>query len=53
MTDKNWVFEIKMAMNGRGDWFTSHLLRLISKADRSNQHKLAIAFPEEAHRGVR
>ena len=42
----DWPFEIDMAMSGKGDWFTSHLLRLISKADVFNRQRLRRAFPE-------
>ncbi len=41
-----WVFEIEAAMSGRGDWFTSHLLRLISKADSVNRGYLRQGFPD-------
>jgi hypothetical protein len=34
-------------INGRGDWFTCELLRLIAKATPDNRAKLASAFPEE------
>jgi hypothetical protein len=30
-----------------GDWFTSNLLRLMSKADTDNKKKLALGFPDE------
>lgn len=42
----NWPFEIEMAGNGKGDWFTSHLLRLISKADWENTEKLRTVYPD-------
>ena len=29
------------------NWFTCHLLRLISRADFENRQKLRLAFPEE------
>ena len=43
---RDWCFEIEMAMSGRGDWFTSHVLRLISKADALNRGRLRAAFPD-------
>ena len=43
----NWQFEIDQAMSGKGDWFTSRLLRLISRADPGNIAKIRLGFPEE------
>ena len=43
---RDWAFELDEAMSGRGDWFTSHLLRLISKADLVHRAKRGLAFPE-------
>lgn len=31
----------------RGNWFTSDLLNLMSKADTENKEKLALGFPDE------
>lgn len=42
-----WKFEMERAMSGKGDWFTSHLLRLIAKADLVNREKIREGFPEE------
>ncbi len=43
---RDWAFELDEATSGRGDWFTSHLLRLIAKADLVHRTKLRVAFPE-------
>ena len=43
---RDWPHEIEAAMSGRGDWFTSHLLRLIAKADEENRQKIRLGFPE-------
>lgn len=32
--------------NSEADWFTIHLLKLMSKADLHNRHRLATSFPE-------
>ncbi len=42
----DWVHEIEAAMSGRGTWFTSHLLRLIAKADAQNRESIRLGFPE-------
>lgn len=42
-----WKFEMERAMSGKGDWFTSHLLRLIAKADPVNRERLRMGFPDE------
>lgn len=42
----DWPFEMKQAMSGKGTWFTSHLLRLIAKADPYNKAKIKLGFPE-------
>lgn len=41
-----WKFEMERAMSGKGDWFTSHLLRLIAKADLMNRERLRMGFPD-------
>ncbi len=46
MDERNWVMEMEMAMNNSGTWFTSHLLRLIAKADKSNQESIRLGFPD-------
>ena len=45
---KDWKFEIEMAHSGKGDWFSSDLLRLYAKADSGNRRKLAEVFPDHA-----
>ena len=44
--DNEWVMEIEAAMGGYGDWFTSHLLRLIMKADPQNRELIRLGFPD-------
>lgn len=34
-------------IQGHGDWFTAHLLRLIDTADPINRDRLRISYPEE------
>jgi hypothetical protein len=38
--------EMAAAMGGYGTWFTSHLLRLIAKADPQNRELLRLEFPD-------
>lgn len=45
MDDREWVMEMEAAMNNSGTWFTSHLLRLIAKADQQNRELLRRGFP--------
>jgi hypothetical protein len=47
-TRKTKLFELKLAINTDADNFTSQLIRLMLKADRSNLAKLAVSFPDEA-----
>ena len=46
MSDRNWVREMEMAMNNKGDWFTSQLLRLIAKSDMPNRESIRLGFPD-------
>ncbi len=41
-----WDMEMKAAMGGYGDWFTSHLLRLLVQADAENRELLRLGFPD-------
>ena len=43
---RNWDMEMAAAMGGYGDWFTSHLLRLIAKADKENRERIRLGFPD-------
>ena len=43
---RDWPQEIEAAHSGRGDWFTSHLLRLLQKADSVNREKLREVYPD-------
>ena len=45
MSDRKWVMEMA-AMGSHGDWFTSHLLRLIRKADPQNRELIRLGFPD-------
>ena len=45
-TQEEWLREIDAAFNGSGTWFTSHLLRLIAKADQGNRERLRMGFPD-------
>ena len=45
MSDRNWKMEMA-AMRSHGDWFTSHLLRLIAKADTQNRELIRLGFPD-------
>jgi hypothetical protein len=38
---------IEPILNGHGDWFNAHLLRLIATADSGNTEKLRVSFPEQ------
>jgi len=40
-----WRHEMESAMSGHGTWFTSHLLRLIAKADHENMERIRLGFP--------
>ncbi len=40
---------VESILDGRGDWFTACLLRLIIKADRENRIKLHMVYPEEVN----
>ena len=42
--DKN---HIKQILEGTGDWFTAHLLRLIHRAHGDNRQRLREAYPDE------
>jgi lactam utilization protein B len=42
--DRQHVAEI---LAGEGTWFTAHLFRLISKADKDNRKRIALGFPAE------
>ena len=42
---RDWKFEMESAIGG-GDWFTSHLLRLIRKADPLNRELIRKGFPD-------
>lgn len=44
---ENLVFDLKMAINDSGDWFTVRLFQLMLKADCCNREKLRAGFPEE------
>ena len=44
--DRNWPKELEAAMNGSGTWFSSHLLRLIEKADSDNRELIRLGFPD-------
>ncbi len=46
MDERNWVMEMEAAMNNSGTWFTSHLLRLIAKADIPNRESIRLGFPD-------
>ncbi len=46
MDDRNWKMEMEVAMNNSGTWFTSHLLRLIAKADIPNRESIRLGFPD-------
>lgn len=46
MDEHNWKMEMFVAMNNSGTWFTSHLLRLIAKADLENRALLRLGFPD-------
>ncbi len=43
---RNWDMEMAAAMGGYGHWFTSHLLRLIAKADKENRERIRLGFPD-------
>ena len=42
----DWVMEMNAAMGNYGDWFSSHLLRLIAKADKVNRERIRLGFPD-------
>ena len=46
MDERNWKMEMEVAMNDSGTWFTSHLLRLIAKADKVNRELIRLGFPD-------
>ncbi len=46
MDEHNWKMEMLVAMNNSGTWFTSHLLRLIAKADKVNRELIRLGFPD-------
>lgn len=50
-THEEVVSWVKAQMNGT--WFTSHLLRLVSRSDLSNREKLRLAYPDEVELFVR
>ncbi len=41
-----WDMEMAAAMGSYGTWFTSHLLRLIAKADTENRERIRLGFPD-------
>lgn len=43
---RDWYMEVEEAISGRGDWFSSHLIRLIFKADGFNRELLRSPFPD-------
>ncbi len=45
MVDR-WPMEMRAAMGGYGDWFTSHLLRLLVQTDAENRELLRLGFPD-------
>ena len=43
--DRDWTHEIEAAFSGTGDWFTSHLLRLLVNSDPENTERIRLGFP--------
>ena len=46
MLSKYDIDNVDSILNGRGDWFSAQLLRLISKADQLNKERIRKGFPD-------